>query len=84
MLLSPLCGLSLDGLVLTRPGAATSSALDDRELLRASRPWFERERRAAAWLGAEQLLDRALDAAATSCTSRACRTRAVDWPTCAS
>ena len=61
VLVSPLCGLSLDGLVLTERGAL--------EELVARRPrccsddfeaWFEGERRAATWLGAEELLDRAL------------------------
>ena len=58
--LSPLCGLSLDGLVLTGAGAAEELSLDDRMLLRDFKPWFEGERRAATWLGAEELLDRAL------------------------
>jgi ATP-dependent exoDNAse (exonuclease V) beta subunit len=58
--LSPLCGLSLDGLVLTAAGATDELGIDDRERLREFRAWFEGERRAAAWLGPEQLLDRAL------------------------
>ena len=60
VLLSPLCGLSLDGLVLTAAGATDELGIDDRERLREFRDWFDGERRAAAWLGAEQLLDRAL------------------------
>jgi ATP-dependent helicase/nuclease subunit A len=58
--LSPLCGLSLDGLVLTGAGAREELSLDDRMLLRDFEAWFGRERRAANWLGAEELLDRAL------------------------
>ena len=58
--LSPLCGLSLDGLVLTGADARDELSLDDRMLLRDFEAWFERERRAATWLGAEELLDRAL------------------------
>ncbi|MGH2863590.1 MAG: UvrD-helicase domain-containing protein, partial [Solirubrobacteraceae bacterium] len=58
--LSPLCGLSLDGLVLSGAGATEELGIDDRELLREFGDWFAGERRAAAWLGPEQLLDRAL------------------------
>ncbi len=58
--LSPLCGLSLDGLVLTGAGAAEELSVDDRMLLRDFQPWFQGERRAATWLGPEELLDRAL------------------------
>jgi ATP-dependent exoDNAse (exonuclease V) beta subunit len=58
--LSPLCGLSLDGLVLRAAGAADELAIDDRERLREFDDWFAAERRAAAWLGPEELLDRAL------------------------
>jgi len=58
--LSPLCGLSLDGLVLNAAGAREQLSLDDRMLLRDFEAWFEAERRSAAWLGADELLDRAL------------------------
>ena len=58
--LSPLCGLSLDGLVLSAAGAADELAIDDRERLREFGDWFAGERRAAAWLAPEELLDRAL------------------------
>ncbi|HWD69617.1 MAG TPA: UvrD-helicase domain-containing protein, partial [Solirubrobacteraceae bacterium] len=58
--LSPLCGLSLDGLVLSAADATDELAIDDRELLREFEDWFAGERRAAAWLGPEPLLDRAL------------------------
>ena len=60
LLLSPLCGLSLDGLVLDAAGAAAELGELDRACLAAFEGWFEQERRAAAWLGAEQVLDRAL------------------------
>ena len=60
VLLSPLCGLSLDGLVLASAGAAEELAVDDRARLADFEAWFEAERRAAAWLGVEELLDRAL------------------------
>ncbi len=60
VLLSPLCGLSLDGLVLYAAGAAEELAELDRACLAEFEGWFEQERRAAAWLGAEQVLDRAL------------------------
>ncbi len=58
--LSPLCGLSLDGLVLSAAGAHEQLDIDDRERLREFADWFAGERAAAAWLGPEQLLDRAL------------------------
>jgi len=60
VLLSPLCGLSLDGLVLYAACAPEELAEPDRVCLAAFEGWFEQERRGAAWLGAEQLLDRAL------------------------
>ncbi len=60
VLLSPLCEISLDGLILHRAGADDELDLDDRERLREFRAWFEGERRAATWLGPEELLDRAL------------------------
>jgi ATP-dependent exoDNAse (exonuclease V) beta subunit len=58
--LSPLCGLSLDGLVLTAAGAQEELSVDDRIALRDFEAWFQAERRTAAWLGADELLDRAL------------------------
>jgi ATP-dependent exoDNAse (exonuclease V) beta subunit len=57
---SPLCGLSLDGLVLVAAGAEGELAEDDRRALQEFDTWFRGERRAAAWLGPEQLLERAL------------------------
>ncbi len=60
VLVSPLCGLSLDGLVLTSAAALEELAADDRAALADFEAWFEGERRAATWLGAEELLDRAL------------------------
>jgi ATP-dependent helicase/nuclease subunit A len=57
---SPLCGLSLDGLVLVAAGAEGELAELDRRRLQEFDMWFRSERRAAAWLGPEQLLDRAL------------------------
>ncbi len=58
--LSPLCGLSLDGLVLGDASASDELSDADRVRLEVFDRWFVQERRAAAWLGAEQLLDRAL------------------------
>ncbi|HTV20894.1 MAG TPA: UvrD-helicase domain-containing protein, partial [Polyangiaceae bacterium] len=58
--LSPVCGLSLDGLVLDAAGAREQLGAADHERLQAFEDWFAGERRAAAWLGAEQLLERAL------------------------
>ncbi len=61
VLLSPICGLSLDGLVLHAAGASAEQfAAADRANLEAFGPWFRAERRNAAWLGAEQLLERVL------------------------
>jgi ATP-dependent helicase/nuclease subunit A len=57
---SPLCGLSLDGLVLVAAGAEGELSEIDRRSLQEFDTWFRSERRAAAWLGPEQLLDRAL------------------------
>jgi ATP-dependent helicase/nuclease subunit A len=58
--LSPLCGLSLDGLVLGDAAAPDELSDDDRERLERFDAWFRMERRAATWVGPEQLLDRAL------------------------
>jgi len=57
---SPLCGLSLDGLVLVAAGAEGELSEIDRRRLQEFDTWFRSERRAAAWLDPEQLLDRAL------------------------
>jgi ATP-dependent helicase/nuclease subunit A len=57
---SPLCGLSLDALVLVAAGAEGQLSEIDRRRLQEFDTWFRGERRAAAWLGPEQLLDRAL------------------------
>ncbi len=59
-LISPLCGLSLDGLVLVAAGARDELGGEDLDALRAFEEWFEGERRAAPRLGVEALLDRAL------------------------
>ena len=62
-LLSPLGGgLSLDGLVLYAAGAESALTQADREALERFRGWFDGERIAAARLGAEELIDRALEA----------------------
>ena len=58
--LSPLCGASLDGLVLDAAGARDQLGAADLERVQSFEAWFDGERRAAAWLGAEQLLERAL------------------------
>ena len=58
---SPLCGLSLDGLVLLAAGARDELSGEDRERLAAFEQWFGPERRAAARIGAEELLHRAIE-----------------------
>ncbi len=61
--MSPLGGgLSLDGLVLYAAGAESALAQADRAALGRFRYWFAGERIAAARLGAEELIDRALAA----------------------
>ncbi len=60
VLCSPLCGLTLDGLVLTFADAEHQLDASDRTRLDDFRHWFAAERRAATWLGAEELIDRAL------------------------
>jgi ATP-dependent helicase/nuclease subunit A len=60
-LLSPLCGLSLDGLVLLAAGAREQLTAHDRERLERFESWFLPERGIAARLGVELLLERALD-----------------------
>jgi ATP-dependent exoDNAse (exonuclease V) beta subunit len=60
VLLSPLCGLSLDGLVLRDAAAVEQLSEIDRERLEVFDSWFREERRMAAWSGPEQLIDRAL------------------------
>ncbi|MGC9220062.1 MAG: UvrD-helicase domain-containing protein [Solirubrobacteraceae bacterium] len=62
VLASPLCGLSLDGLVLLAAGAAGELSGADAGLLARFEAWFDGERLAATWLGPEQLLERALTA----------------------
>jgi ATP-dependent exoDNAse (exonuclease V) beta subunit len=59
-LISPMCGLSLDGLVLVADGAGDELAAGDAQRLGRFEAWFAGERRAALRLGAEELLDRAL------------------------
>jgi ATP-dependent exoDNAse (exonuclease V) beta subunit len=60
VLCSPLCGLSVDGLVLVCAGAEDQLEADDTARLADFRSWFDAERRVASWLGAEELIDRAL------------------------
>jgi ATP-dependent exoDNAse (exonuclease V) beta subunit len=60
VLVSPLCGLSLDGLVLTAAGAREELAPDDVARLAEFERWFEAERAAAPRLGIEELLERAI------------------------
>ncbi len=61
VLQSPICGLSLDGLVLQAAGVPTEQLAEpERAVLDAFDQWFGAERRNAAWLGAEQLLERVL------------------------
>jgi ATP-dependent helicase/nuclease subunit A len=59
-LLSPLCGLSLDGLVLTAAGAREELDAEDSRRLSNFEQWFAGERAAFARTGAEELIDRAL------------------------
>ncbi len=59
-LLSPVCGLSLDGLVLVAAGAREELAEPDAEALARFEQWFEGERVSALRLGAEAMIDRAL------------------------
>ncbi len=58
---SPLCGISLDALVLIAAGARDELSLEDRERLATFEQWFVPERRAAARVGAEELLHRAIE-----------------------
>ncbi len=60
VLSSSLGGLSLDGLVLHGAGALDQLAEGDRQRLDAFELRLRGERRAAAWLGIEHLLERAL------------------------
>ena len=61
-LLSPLCGLSLDGLVLYAAEAVDEMSVADGVALGDFQRWFDGERAAAARVGAEELIDRALAA----------------------
>jgi ATP-dependent exoDNAse (exonuclease V) beta subunit len=61
VLLSPLGGLSLDGLVLFAAGARDELAAEDAERLGRFEAWFAGERAAGARLGVEPLLDRVLE-----------------------
>ena len=61
-LLSPVAGLSLDGLVLYAAGAADEMEPADRAALERFERWLARERAAAARIGAEELIDRVLTA----------------------
>ncbi len=61
-LVSPLCGLSLDGLVLVAAGAATELSPGDAVRLERFEAWFAAERAAAPRLGVEDLLERAMEA----------------------
>ena len=60
-LVSPLCGLSLDGLVLVAAGAREELGEVDRERLERFEAWFTAERVVAARLGVEELLDRVIE-----------------------
>jgi ATP-dependent exoDNAse (exonuclease V) beta subunit len=61
-LVSPLCGLSLDGLVLVAAGARDELSAEDGERLERFEAWFAVERVAAARHGVEALIERAMDA----------------------
>jgi ATP-dependent exoDNAse (exonuclease V) beta subunit len=58
---SPICGVSLDALVLLAAGAPTELDPLDRERLESFERWFADERSRAAVLGPEELLARALE-----------------------
>ncbi len=60
VLVSPLCGLSLDGLVLVAAGAFDELDLEDAGRLARFEAFFAGERRAGLRVGAERLIDRAL------------------------
>jgi ATP-dependent exoDNAse (exonuclease V) beta subunit len=61
-LVSPLCGLSLDGLVLVAAGAATELSPADAVRLERFQAWFAAARVAAPRLGVKDLLERAMEA----------------------
>ena len=58
---SPLCGISLDGVVLLAAGARDELGDGDRARLEHFESWFGPERDNAAVLGADDLLVRAID-----------------------
>jgi ATP-dependent helicase/nuclease subunit A len=60
VLVSPLCGVSLDGLVLVAAQAFDELDLEDAGRLARFETFFEAERRAALRVGPERLIDRAL------------------------
>jgi ATP-dependent helicase/nuclease subunit A len=60
VLFSPLCGLSLDGLVLAAAGAFDELDLEDAGRLSRFEAFFAGERRAALRVAPERLIDRAL------------------------
>ena len=61
VLVSPLCGLSLDGLVLVAAGAFDELDLEDAGRLARFEAFFAAERRAALRVAPERLIDRALE-----------------------
>jgi ATP-dependent exoDNAse (exonuclease V) beta subunit len=61
---SPLCGLSLDGLVLVAAGARDELEAEDRSRLERFEEWFAAERRAAARIGPAELIERVIEEAA--------------------
>ncbi len=60
-LVSPLCGLSLDGLVLAAAGARDELSTEDTASLQRFETWFGVERAAAPRYGVEQLIERAME-----------------------
>jgi ATP-dependent exoDNAse (exonuclease V) beta subunit len=58
---SPLCGLSLDGLVLLAADAADELMPADAERIQAFNRWFEAERSRSVLLGPEELLNAAIE-----------------------
>ena len=84
VLLSPLCGLSLDGLVLDAPVPREELAVDDRARLAEFEAWFEASGEPPPGWGSSSCSTVRCSDAATSCRSRACLTRAAGSRTCAS
>ena len=82
--LSPLCGLSLDGLVLSGADARDELSLDDRMRSEISRPGSSESAEPPPGLVPRSCSTVRFRATATSFTWPACPMPAGAWPTCAS